>query len=82
MAILKAEQRANLREFFDHDKTSVFEVFMRQVQAQIRLQPTVGPGEWETISASITRQAQVDCINELLALLDEELADQEVKDAQ
>lgn len=79
--ILTQEQRANLRQFFDHDKTNVFEAFMKEVQARIRLQPTTGPGEWETIYASVTRQAQIDCITEILKLLDEEMADQEVENA-
>jgi len=81
MAILIAEQRANLREFFDHDKTNVFEAFMKEVQAKIRLQPTIGPSEWDTIFMSVTRQAQIDCITEILKLLDDEMANQEVENA-
>lgn len=82
--ILNQEQRANLREFFDHDKTNVFELFMKTLQDQIRKQPMVGPDQWATNIATISRQAQIDCITEILRLLEEEMADQdvEVDDAQ
>lgn len=80
--ILTQEQRADLREFFDHDKKNVFEVFMKAVQDKVRRKPVVGSTEWETISATLTREAQIDCITELLRLLAEEMAYQEVENAQ
>ena len=76
--ILNAEQRANLREFFDHDKTNVFEVFMKTLQEKIRKQPRVGPDEWSTIQQTVSREDQIDCITEILKLLDDEMAEQEV----
>ncbi len=80
--ILTAEQRANLREFFDHDKTNVFEAFMKRLQEEIRKKPAIGPSEWETIQLTLTREAQVDCVTEILRMLDDEMADQEVDNAE
>ncbi len=79
--ILTQEQRADLREFFDHDKNNVFEAFMLSVQENIRKQPMVGVDQWSTNVQTISREAQINCITEILRLLDDEMAQQEVENA-
>ena len=81
MPILNAEQRANLREFFDHDKTNVFEVFMKAVRQKLMEQSALGPDQWTTNMLTIAKETKIGFVNELLQLLENEMADQEVDDA-
>lgn len=81
MAILNQEKRAELRQFFDYDKGNVFELFMRAVQDRVRRKPAVGPTEWDTLVLTITRESEINCISQLLQLLEQEMADQEVENA-
>lgn len=79
--ILTQEQRADLREFFDHDKKNIFEIFMKAVRQKLMEQSALGPDQWTTNMLTIAKETKIGFVNELLQLLDNEMADQEVENA-
>ena len=77
--ILNQEQRADLREFFDHDKKDIFLTTMKLIKAKLRERPGVGLSEWDTLVQTISRDSKIEAVDEILRVLDDEMADQEVE---
>ena len=80
MTILEKSDQVALRALFDHDKGDVFLKFMQALKQKIMDKPAIGVDQWQTNVLTITREAQKDCIDQILDQLNQEIGNMEVEE--
>ena len=79
MISLTREERIALRRLFDQDQNEVFQRFMDKVKDTISRYPNVGLTEWDTIRLTIANDAQYRLVDEILTVLNDNIANMGVE---